>query len=118
MLFPGPRGASISIEQHGYTHLIAEIGLNHNGSFELAKESILQAVLSGASLIKLQKRTPSELSTAEMLDSPFLKCPAFGVTQRQVRDRLEFSRLNFQISQSTQILSVLYYLLRYLMSPV
>ena len=95
MLFPGPRGASISIEQHGYTHLIAEIGLNHNGSFELAKESILQAVLSGASLIKLQKRTPSELSTAEMLDSPFLKCPAFGVTQRQVRDRLEFSKAEF-----------------------
>ena len=75
--------------------LIAEIGLNHNGSFELAKESILQAVLSGASLIKLQKRTPSELSTAEMLDSPFLKCPAFGVTQRQVRDRLEFSKAEF-----------------------
>ncbi len=95
MLFPGPRSASISIQQHGYTHLIAEIGLNHNGSVELAKKSILQSVLSGASLIKLQKRTPDELSTVEMLDSPFLKCPAFGVTQRQVRDRLEFSKEEF-----------------------
>lgn len=36
------------------TYLIAEIGLNHNGSMELAKNLIDAAVLSGADAVKLQ----------------------------------------------------------------
>ena len=37
-------------------YLIAEIGLCHNGSFEITKKLIYQAFLSGATLVKFQKR--------------------------------------------------------------
>jgi N-acetylneuraminate synthase len=38
--------------------VIAEIGINHNGSLEVAKKLIDGAVLSGADAVKFQKRTP------------------------------------------------------------
>ena len=37
-----------------YPYIIAEIGLNHNGSFNLAKKSIHQAAKSGVSAVKFQ----------------------------------------------------------------
>ncbi len=38
--------------------MIAEIGINHNGSVELARRLIDGACLSGADAVKFQKRTP------------------------------------------------------------
>lgn len=37
---------------------IGEIGINHNGDLELAKELIRHAKLSGCDVVKFQKRTP------------------------------------------------------------
>jgi sialic acid synthase SpsE len=73
------------------THLIAEIGLNHNGSLDLAKQMVLQVALSGATFVKFQKRTPEILTSSEFLDSSFSKCPSLGSTQREVRKRLELT---------------------------
>lgn len=39
-------------------YLIAEIGINHNGSLELAKKMIDGAVFAGCNAVKFQKRTP------------------------------------------------------------
>jgi len=39
-------------------YVIAEIGINHNGSLEVAKKMIDGAVLSGCDAVKFQKRTP------------------------------------------------------------
>lgn len=39
-------------------YFIAEIGINHNGSLEIAKKLIDEAVLAGCSAVKFQKRTP------------------------------------------------------------
>jgi len=38
--------------------IIAELGINHNGSVEIAKKMIDGAVFSGCSAVKFQKRTP------------------------------------------------------------
>jgi N-acetylneuraminate synthase len=38
--------------------VVAEIGINHNGSLELAKKLIDGAVLAGCDAVKFQKRTP------------------------------------------------------------
>src|SRR5262245_35687224 len=38
--------------------VIADIGINHNGSLDLAKKLIDGAVLSGCDAVKFQKRTP------------------------------------------------------------
>jgi N-acetylneuraminate synthase len=40
------------------TFIVAEIGINHNGSLEIAKNLIDVAIKSGVDAIKLQKRTP------------------------------------------------------------
>lgn len=39
-------------------YVIAEIGINHNGSVELARKMIDGAVLAGCDAVKFQKRTP------------------------------------------------------------
>jgi sialic acid synthase SpsE len=75
--------------------LIAEIGLNHNGSVELAREMIREAALAGASFVKFQKRSPADLAVAAFLDAPFPKCPTLGSTQREVRERLELSLTDY-----------------------
>src|SRR5579883_1332211 len=38
--------------------VIAEIGINHNGSLDVAKKLIVGAVLAGCDAVKFQKRTP------------------------------------------------------------
>ena len=38
------------------TYIIAEIGINHNGSMETAKKLIDMAALSGCDAVKFQKR--------------------------------------------------------------
>lgn len=40
------------------SYIIAEIGINHNGSLEIAKKLIDEAVIAKASAVKFQKRTP------------------------------------------------------------
>lgn len=40
------------------TYIVAEIGINHNGSVEIAKELIEQAYRTGVNAVKFQKRTP------------------------------------------------------------
>ena len=39
-------------------YIIAEIGINHNGSLDIAREMIVGAARAGASCVKFQKRTP------------------------------------------------------------
>ena len=40
--------------------VIAEIGINHNGSLDIAKRLIDGALLAGADAVKFQKRTPEK----------------------------------------------------------
>ena len=83
------RDGKITVGDGMPTYLISEIGLNHNGSEALAREMIYQSSLAGATFVKFQKRSPSDLAAASFLDEPFEKCPALGSTQREVRDKLE-----------------------------
>lgn len=50
--------------------LIAEIGINHNGSLELCKKLIDAAVENGADAVKFQKRTIPVVYTREELAKP------------------------------------------------
>ena len=79
-------------------YVIAEIGINHNGSLELAKQLIDVAKDAGADAVKFQKRTIDLVYTKEMLDSP--RESPWGNTQRQQKEGLEFGSGEYdQINQ-------------------
>jgi N-acetylneuraminate synthase len=69
-------------------YLIAEIGINHNGSMEIAKKLIIAAADAGFDAVKFQKRTIDKVYTKEFLDSP--RESSWGTTQRDQKMGLEF----------------------------
>jgi len=72
-------------------YFIAEAGLNHNGSMELAKGIIEIAARAGADAVKFQKRTISQLAIKNTLDQQDNRFPSFGRTYREIREHLEFN---------------------------
>ncbi len=51
-------------------HLIAEIGINHNGNLDIAKDLITNAKNAGFHSVKFQKRTIEEVYSKEQLEKP------------------------------------------------
>ena len=76
-------------------YVVAEIGINHNGSFELCKKMIDAAAHAGVDAIKMQKRTIEEMYTKDALDVPYTKPYAFGKTYGEHKHALEFSDEQF-----------------------
>jgi sialic acid synthase SpsE len=72
-------------------YVIAEAGLNHNGSMGVAKKLIDVAVIAGADAVKFQKRTVDKLAVKKVLDAKDDRFPGFGSTYREIRDHLEFN---------------------------
>jgi N-acetylneuraminate synthase len=70
-------------------YVIGEIGLNHNGSVDIAKQLIDVAVEAGAQAVKFQKRTP-EISTPEHMKSTPRETPWGTMTYLEYRYRVEF----------------------------
>ncbi len=64
------RIGSRSLGENEPCYVIAEIGINHNGSMELAKRLIDAAVDAGADAVKFQKRTITVVYTPEELQKP------------------------------------------------
>lgn len=71
------------------TYIIAEIGINHNGSETLARQLIDQAKEAGADAVKFQKRTIDLVYTQEELDKD--RESPWGTTNREQKEGLEFS---------------------------
>ncbi len=72
-----------------YIYIIAEIGINHNGSVDISKELIDLAVEAGCDAVKFQKRNIDIVYGEEILSQP-RKSP-WGNTQRDQKQALEFS---------------------------
>ena len=73
------------------TYVIAEAGLNHNGSIDIAKKLIDLAIEAGADAVKFQKRTIGKLAVKSYLDQNDDRFPEFGKTYREIREYLEFN---------------------------
>ncbi len=69
--------------------IIAEIGINHNGSMEICKELIDLAAKTGCDAVKFQKRDINQVYTQEFLNS--LRESPWGSSQREQKVGLEFS---------------------------
>ena len=70
--------------------VIAEIGHNHQGSLEKAKELFRRAKECGVDAVKLQKRDNRSLYTRAMYNMPYNHEGSFGPTYGAHREALEF----------------------------
>ncbi len=68
--------------------IIAEIGINHNGSLDIAKKLIDMAVDTGCDAVKFQKRTIDIVYSKDVLDTP--RESPWGATTREQKMGLEF----------------------------
>jgi len=73
--------------------IIAEIGINHNGDLDIARQLIDVAVEAGADAVKFQKRTIDLVYTKEFLDSA--RESPWGKTQRAQKAGLEFGEAQY-----------------------
>ncbi len=73
--------------------IIAEIGINHNGSVKLAKQMIDIAVTTGCDAVKFQKRTVDVVYTKEELAKE--RNSVFGTTNGDLKRGLEFGESEY-----------------------
>jgi N-acetylneuraminate synthase len=75
--------------------VVAEIGINHNGSLEVARKLIDGAVLAGCDAVKFQKRTPERCVPRDQWyverDTPWGRMPYI-----EYRRRIELSERDFE----------------------
>ena len=57
-------------EEYDSTYIVAEIGVNHNGSIDTALKLIHKANAAGVDAVKFQKRNLNEIYTKDILDDP------------------------------------------------
>ena len=74
--------------------IIAEIGINHNGDSNIAKQLIDMAVSAGCDAVKFQKRTIEVVYTPEELDKP--RENPFGTTNGDLKRGLEFGEEQYK----------------------
>ena len=76
------------------TYLVAEIGINHNGDIEMAKQMIEAAIHAGVDAVKFQKRTP-ELCVPPEQRSQMRDTPWGYITYLEYRHKVEFGRAEY-----------------------
>lgn len=78
------------VHDEGDCYVIAEIGHNHQGSVEKAKQLFRAAKDCGVDAVKLQKRSNRTMYTRAMYESPYDNENSFGPTYGAHREALEF----------------------------
>lgn len=71
-------------------YIIAEIGINHNGQLEIAKQMIDAAVHAGVDAVKFQKRTP-EIATPPEQRNQMRETPWGYISYLEYRHKVEFN---------------------------
>ena len=83
----------MDVIEYKYPKVIAEIGCNHKGDLEIAKEMIKVAkIYCNAEYVKFQKRNNKELLTPEQYNAPHPNpANSYGKTYGEHREFLEFT---------------------------
>jgi N-acetylneuraminate synthase len=77
------------------TYVVAEIGINHNGDLDVARQLIDAAAHAGVDAVKFQKRTPELCIPADQRDL-MRETPWGYITYLEYRERVEFGEREFQ----------------------
>jgi len=77
------------------TYVVAEIGINHNGDLNIAKELILAAKDAGVNAVKFQKRTPEVCTPRDQWEIE-RDTPWGRMTYIEYRHRVEFGADEFR----------------------
>jgi len=77
------------------TFITAEIGINHNGDIDIAKQLIDIAVNAGCDAVKFQKRTVEKVYSKDVLNLP--RESPWGTTTREQKLGLEFEKEQYDI---------------------
>jgi N-acetylneuraminate synthase len=75
-------------------YIVAEIGINHNGDVNIAKQMIDAAVHAGVDAVKFQKRTP-ELCTPPEQQKQMRETPWGYITYLEYRHKVEFNEAQY-----------------------
>jgi N-acetylneuraminate synthase len=92
----GVRVAKRNVGEGEPVFVIAEIGINHNGSLEVARKLIDGAVLAGADAVKFQKRTP-ELCVPREQWTLERETPWGRMTYIDYRRKVELGEREFEV---------------------
>ena len=84
------------IQDDGDCYVIAEIGHNHQGKLETAKEMFKAAKECGADAVKLQKRNNRELFTKAGYEKVYDNPNSYGETYGEHREYLEFGGIEYK----------------------
>lgn len=81
-------------------YVVAEIGHNHQGSLDKARDLFREAKLAGAHAVKLQKRDNKGLYTRAAYHRPYDNENSFGATYGEHREFLEFGVAEYKALQA------------------
>lgn len=99
-----------TLTAEGAPFVIAEIGHNHQGNLEIAKQMFHAAKSCGADAVKLQKRNNRTLFTKELYDQSYDNESSFGRTYGEHREALEFGRSEYiELQQLANELEILFF---------
>ena len=84
------------IQDNSDCYVIAEIGHNHQGNLETAKEMFRVAKECGADAVKLQKRDNRSLFTRAGYSKPYDNPNSYGATYGEHREFLEFGGIEYK----------------------
>ena len=76
------------------TYVIAEIGINHNGSLEIAKKLIDIASVAGCDAVKFQKRNP-DVCVPEHQKNVMRETPWGTMTYLEYKHKVEFGKFEY-----------------------
>ncbi|XP_037943161.1 sialic acid synthase [Teleopsis dalmanni] len=86
----------VKVERGGkHIYIIAEIGQNHQGNIEIAKQLILQAKKAGCHCVKLQKSCLRAKFTKSALDRCYDNPNSWGSSYGEHKEYLEFTLQQF-----------------------
>ena len=84
----------------GKTLIIAEIGVNHNGSVRLAKKLIIEAKNAGADCVKFQTYNPDQIVTKWSPKAEYQKKNDLSSGQYEMLKKFELKKKDFLLLKS------------------